>query len=75
MKRARFSSYGADRAVTWCAQEHPVHNRPEFISRGARPLSVREWRRARLSRPGKPTDNAFVESFNARLRDECLNTH
>ncbi len=28
-----------------------------------------------FSRPGKPTDNAFVESFNGRLRDECLNTH
>ena len=24
---------------------------------------------------GKPTDNAFVESFNGRLRDECLNVH
>jgi putative transposase len=23
--------------------------------------------------PGKPTQNAFVESFNGRLRDECLN--
>ncbi len=28
-----------------------------------------------FSRPGKPTDNAFVESFNGRLRDECLNAH
>ena len=28
-----------------------------------------------FSRPGKPTDNAFIESFNGRLRDECLNTH
>lgn len=28
-----------------------------------------------FSRPGKPTDNAFVESFNGRLRDECLTTH
>jgi putative transposase len=33
-----------------------------------------------FSRPGKPTDNAFtdnafVESFNGRLRDECLDTH
>lgn len=27
------------------------------------------------SRPGKPTDNGFVESFNGRLRDECLNQH
>jgi putative transposase len=25
--------------------------------------------------PGKPTDNAFVEPFNGRFRDECLNTH
>lgn len=23
--------------------------------------------------PGKPTQNAFVESFNGRLQDECLN--
>ena len=28
-----------------------------------------------FSRPGKPTDNALVESFNGRPRDECLNTH
>lgn len=26
-----------------------------------------------FSRPGKPTDNANVESFNGRLRQECLN--
>jgi putative transposase len=25
--------------------------------------------------PGKPVHNAFVESFNGRLRDECLNEH
>jgi len=28
-----------------------------------------------FSRPGKPTDNAHVESFNATLRQECLNAH
>jgi putative transposase len=28
-----------------------------------------------FSRPGKPTDNAVVESFNGRLREECLNEH
>ena len=27
------------------------------------------------SRPGKPTDNAYIESFNGSLRTECLNTH
>lgn len=28
-----------------------------------------------FSRPGKPTDNCFVESFNGSFRDECLNMH
>lgn len=28
-----------------------------------------------FSRPGKPTDNAFIEAFNGRFRQECLNTH
>jgi putative transposase len=28
-----------------------------------------------FSRRGKPTDNAMIESFNGRLREECLNTH
>jgi putative transposase len=26
-------------------------------------------------RPGKPIDNAYIESFNGRFRDECLNEH
>lgn len=28
-----------------------------------------------FSRPGKPTDNSFLESFNAKVRAEWLNTH
>jgi putative transposase len=28
-----------------------------------------------FSRPGKPTDNAFIDCFNARVRLECLNQH
>ena len=28
-----------------------------------------------FSRPGKPTDNAFIEAFNSKLRSECVNTH
>jgi hypothetical protein len=28
-----------------------------------------------FSRPGKPTDNAFIESFNGKFRLECLNQH
>ena len=26
-------------------------------------------------RPGKPVENAYIESFNGRFRDECLNEH
>lgn len=29
----------------------------------------------RLIEPGKPNPNAYIESFNGRLRDECLNEH
>lgn len=28
-----------------------------------------------MTEPGKPTQNAYIESFNSRLRDECLNEH
>ena len=28
-----------------------------------------------FSRPDKPTDNAYIEAFNARFRAECLNAH
>ena len=28
-----------------------------------------------FSRPGKPTDNAFIESFNCKIWAECLNAH
>ena len=50
-------------------------NGSEFISK-----TMDKWayeRRVELdfSRPGKPTDNARVESFNGRLRQECLNAH
>ena len=41
----------------------------------ARSLGLRARRVLDFSRPGRPTDNAFVESFNGRLREECLNAH
>ena len=31
--------------------------------------------RLEFIRPGKPVENAFIESFSGRLRDECLNAH
>lgn len=41
--------------------------------------AVLRWAAARVSwhyiQPGKPVQNAFIESFNSKLRDECLNEH
>jgi len=52
-----------------------VDNGPEFISRNLDAWAYREKVSLDFSRPGKPTDNAFVESFNVRVRAECLNAH
>ncbi|MCP8713043.1 transposase [Streptomyces sp. AC04842] len=32
-------------------------------------------REAVVHRPGKPVENAYIESFNGKFRDECLNEH
>ncbi len=50
-------------------------NGSEFI-----PKSLDKWAYEQavtmdFSRPGKPTDNSFIESVNGSLRDECLNIH
>jgi putative transposase len=52
-----------------------VDNGPEFISKDVDLWAY--WNHVKLdfSRPGKPTDNAYIESFNARFRLECLNEH
>ncbi|WP_420810793.1 IS3 family transposase [Croceicoccus ponticola] len=52
-----------------------VDNGPEFISKALDRWAYENGVTLDFSRPGKPTDNAFVESFNGRFRDECLNTH
>lgn len=50
-------------------------NGPEFISKAPDRGAYENGVTLDFSRPGKPTHNAFVESFNGRLRDECLNAH
>ncbi len=52
-----------------------VDNGPEFISKALDRWTYENGVTLDFSRPGKPTDNAFAESFNGRLRDECLNAH
>ncbi len=50
-------------------------NGAEFTGRLMDLWAYHHGGRLDFSRPGKPTDNAYVESFNGSLRDECLNTH
>jgi len=50
-------------------------NGPEFTGR-----ALDQWAHAHgvklvLTQPGKPTQNAYIESFNGKFRDECLNEH
>ena len=50
-------------------------NGSEFISKAMDKWAYERGVELDFSRPGKPTDNARVESFNGRLRQECLNAH
>ena len=52
-----------------------VDNGPEFISRVVDEWAYRGGVKLAFSRPGKPTDNAYIESFNGKFRDECLDVH
>ena len=50
-------------------------NGPEFISKVLDKWAYTNSVTLDFSRPGKPGDNAYIESFNGRFREECLNTH
>ena len=52
-----------------------VDNGSEFISHALDHWAYEHGVTLDFSRPGKPTDNPFIESFNGSFRDECLNVH
>ena len=58
--------YGIPKAIK-------VDNGPEFISKELDLWAYANKVKLDYSRPGKPTDNAFIESFNSKVRQECLN--
>jgi len=62
-------------AVRGAPKSIRVDNRPEFVSKALDRWAYENGVTLDFSRPGKPTDNAFIEPFNGRLRDECLNAH
>jgi putative transposase len=59
-------SYGKPQAIR-------CDNGPEISSRHFLPRAIEETIDVVHIRPGKPTENAYVESFHGTLRDECLN--
>jgi putative transposase len=80
---ARFSYRGADVVETLekvcCQVGYPktirVDQGSEFISLDMDLWAYHHGVTLDFSRPGKPTDNAFIEAFNGRLRAECLSSH
>lgn len=50
-----------------------IDNGPEFISNALDQWAYERGIKLYFIRPGKPVDNAYMESFNGRFRDECLN--
>lgn len=52
-----------------------VDNGPEFAGRALDAWAYARNIKLHFIRPGKPVENAYIESFNGRFRDECLNEH
>lgn len=52
-----------------------IDNGSEFYSREMDEWAYRHEVELDFIQPGKPVENAYIESFNGRLRDECLNSH
>ena len=52
-----------------------VDHGTEFQSRALEDWAYERGVPLDFIRPGKPVENAFIEAFNGRLRDECLNVH
>lgn len=52
-----------------------IDNGPEFAGRVLDEWAYRKGIKLSFIRPGKPIENAYIESFNGRFRDECLNAN
>lgn len=58
-----------------CPEVITTDNGPEFAGRSLDKWAYDNGVRLDFIKPGKPIQNAFIESFNGRLRHECLNQH
>jgi len=57
------------------SQSITVDNGPEFDGKVLDQWAYRTGVQLSFIRPGKPNENAYIESFNGKFRDECLNEH
>ncbi len=60
-------------SIARCARPCPFDNGPEFIAKAVQDWIMAVGAKTAYIAPGSPWENGFVESFNARLRDELLN--
>lgn len=60
-------------AIHGLPEQIVVDNGPEFISNTVDAWAYARGIKLQFIRPGKPVDNCYMESFNGRFRDECLN--
>jgi putative transposase len=58
-----------------CPEVLQTDNGPEFISMALELWAAGQKIRRHFIEPGKPVQNAYIESFNGRFREECLNLH
>ena len=56
-----------------CPGSIVLDNGPEFISNALAQWAEEHGVKLEFIQPGKPVQNCFIESFNGRFRDECLN--
>jgi transposase InsO family protein len=68
MSLTRWNEYGCPKTIR-------LDNGPEFVSRELNLLAFMRGVTLDFSRPGKPTDKAFIESLNGKFRAEHLNAH
>ena len=56
-------------------EEIVIDNGPEFTGQALDEWAYQHGVRLHFIEPGKPTQNAYIESFNGKFRDECLNAN
>ena len=69
------SGIGPRSSLPWLSKAVRTDQGPEFTSRALDQWAYANGVTLKLIQAGKPTQNAYIESFNGKFRDECLNEH